>query len=79
MPKQFNSYPSTRIVIDSTEIFIYEITISNLVPVQTPQYMVGISPNGAFTFVSKLWTGRVTDKKITAECGILKLLEKGEI
>ena len=40
--------------------------------------LVGISPNGAFTFVSKLWTGRVTDKKITVECGILKLLEKGD-
>ena len=84
MPKQ--SYPSTRIIIDCTEIFI-EIPSSMKSQSQTwSQYkhhntwkaLVGISPNGAFTFVSKLWTGRVTDKKITVECGILKLLEKGD-
>ena len=86
MPKQFNSYPSTLIIIDCTEIFI-EIPSSMKSQSQTwSQYkhhntwkaLVGISPNGAFTFVSKLWTDRVTDKKITVECGILKLLEKGD-
>ena len=80
MPKQFNSYPSTRIIIDCTGIFI-EIPSSMKSQSQTwSQYkhhntwkaLVGISPNEAFTFVSNLWTGRVTDKKITVECGILK-------
>ena len=30
-----------------------------------------ISSSASFTFVSKLWTGRISDKKVTAEPDIL--------
>ena len=70
MSKQFNSYPSTRIIIDCTESFIdipssiksQSQTWSQYKHHNTWKVLVGISPNGTFTFVSKLWTGRVTNR-----------------
>ena len=44
----------------------------------TLKCLVGISPSGAFTFISKLWSGNVSDKELTKKCGILDLLEAGD-
>ena len=40
----------------------------------TTGLLVGISPNGLLTFVSKLWSGRVTDKVL----GLLDMLDYGD-
>ena len=72
MPDEFKKYPSTRIVIDCTEIFA-EVPSSMKAQSQTwSEYkhhntwkaLIGISPTGAITFASKLWSGRVSDKEI---------------
>ena len=39
---------------------------------------MGISPSAAVTFVTDLYAGRSSDKQITNDCGILKLLEDGD-
>ena len=83
---QFKDFPTTRIIIDCTEVFI-EVPSSMKSQSQTwSEYkhhntwkaLVGISPTGCITFISKLWSGKVSDKEITLKSGVLSLLEDGD-
>ena len=87
MPDCFRSlYPRTRCVIDATEVFIempsnptaQQLTFSNYKNHNTLKALVGITPSGAVCFVSDLYGGNISDKKLTVECGILKLFECGD-
>lgn len=87
MPSCFQeSYPSTRVIIDATEIFLempsslrsQSETYSNYKHHNTAKGVVGIAPSGLVTFVSDLYAGRCSDKAITKDCGILDLLEEGD-
>ena len=83
MPDSFKKlYPSTRVILDCTEIYVQ--TPSSLL-LQSQLYssyksnttlkgLIGIAPHGAITFVSSLYTGSISDKEITRS-GILDLLE----
>ena len=87
MPQCFRSlYPTTRVIIDCTEIYVQ--TPSSLL-LQSQLYssyksnttlkgLVGITPYGAVSFVSSLYTGSISDKEIARCCGILDLLEGGD-
>jgi len=83
MPKSFSKYPRTRVIIDCTEFFIekstqpsaQKITWSDYKSHNTFKLLVGISPSGAFTFVSKLWSGGVSDRNITQKSGLIDKLE----
>ena len=87
MPEEFrNLYPYTRVILDCTEISVQ--TPSSLL-LQSQLYssykskttlkaLLGITPHGAISFVSALYTGGISDKEITWCCGILDLLEPGD-
>ena len=54
-------------------------TWSNYKHHNTVKFLIGISPQGSITFVSKGWGGRVSDQHLTEHCGILDHLLPGDI
>jgi len=74
------------VILDCTEIFIemptsyrsQSVTFSSYKHHNTAKGLIGIAPSGAITFVSDLYAGRFSDRKITAHSGIYNLLEEGD-
>ena len=78
MPESFrDQYP-----LDATEIYVeqprlpelQQMTFSNYKNDNTYKTLIGISPFGAITFVSKFFPGSISDKELTH----LDLLEPGD-
>ena len=87
MPTCFKQlYPTTRIIIDATEIFIetpslpelQQMTYSSYKNHYTYKALIGILPGGEITFVSKLFPGSISDKELTRKSGLLDLLQSGD-
>ena len=84
MPSCFKeSYPNTFAIIDATELRC-QVPSSLSLPSQmyssykshtTYKGLVGIAPNGAFIFVSQLFTGSISDRELTERSSILNLLQ----
>ena len=80
MPLDFKEkFPTTRVIIDCTEVFC-EMPSSLLLNSElfssyknhvTLKGLVGISPSGAITFVSQLYTGSISDREIVVRSGLL--------
>ena len=81
MPQVFkDTYPSTRVIIDCTELFcqrpssltIQSSLFSHYKHHVTYKGLVGIAPSGGITFVSELYDGSISDVEIVKRCGILQ-------
>lgn len=80
MPLDFKEkFPTTRVIIDCTEVFC-EMPSSLLLNSElfssyknhvALKGLVGISPSGAITFVSQLYTGSISDREIVVRSGLL--------
>ena len=80
MPGNFRkTYPSTRVIIDCTELYCQR---SSSLSIQSSLYssykhhvtykgFIGIAPSGAITFVSQLYDGSISDKEIVSRSGLL--------
>ena len=75
------------VIIDCTEVYIERATNvlarsrtwSNYKSHNTVKYLIGIMPQGTVSFLSEGWGGRVSDKAITKESGILNKLLPGDM
>lgn len=83
MPPQFVETFGNRVaaIIDSFEVSIQRPTNPNARAEtfshkhsNTLKYVIGITPQGVISFISKGWCGRTSEKKITEDCGFLDKL-----
>ena len=87
MPEDFRlTYPSTRVIIDCTEIkvqipsalLLNSMFYSHYKNGCTLKGLIGVAPNGAVTFISALFTGVMSDVEVTKLSGLLDLVEPGD-
>lgn len=80
-------YPSCRVIVDCTEVRIERPqkvldrvnTWSSYKHDFTLKFLVGITPSGYISFVSKVYGGRSSDTYILANCGLVSMLEPGDV
>ncbi|CAH3180479.1 unnamed protein product, partial [Porites lobata] len=82
MPDSFKEkYSCTRVIIDCTEIrcqmpsslLLNSKLFSSYKNHVTLKGLVGITPSGAITFISQLYSGSISDREIVERSGFLKL------
>ena len=87
MPDQFKElFPNCRVIIDCMEmkvqtpssLLLHSEFYSSYKSSTTLKSLIGITPAGAISFISSLYTGSISDKEITRRSGIIELLEPGD-
>ena len=87
MPDCFKTlYCHTRVILDCTELkcqtpsalYVNSQMYSHYKSHTTFKGLIGITPSGAVSFVSQLYSGSISDVDITRQSGIVKLLEHGD-
>ena len=84
LPHEFRiKYPTTYMIIDASELFLetpsdlvlQSSTWSNYKQHNTAKYLVGVTPNGAVSFISPAYVGSISDPELTRCSGLLTMLQ----
>jgi hypothetical protein len=89
MPESFKTAfgTSVAVIIDCFEVFTQRPsslltraeTWSNYKKHNTVKFLIGITPQGTVSFISRGWVGRASDKFITEKSGTLEKLLPGDV
>ena len=88
MPMEFKKkFGKGVVIIDCFEVFMERPkgpmaraqTWSNYKHHNTVKFLIGISPQGSVTFLPKGWGGRVSDRYLTENSGILEKLHPADV
>lgn len=86
MPQKFKKrFKKCVVIIDCTEFFIdrpFNLraraqTWSNYKHHNTLKALIGITPYGSISFISKMWGGRISDKEISGKSGFYSYINPG--
>eukprot|EP00112_Aurelia_sp_Birch-Aquarium-sp1_P002531 Seg128.5 transcript_id=Seg128.5/GoldUCD/mRNA.D3Y31 product="Protein ALP1-like" protein_id=Seg128.5/GoldUCD/D3Y31 len=87
LPDIFKKYfPNCVCIIDCTELFIETPSSLDVQAVMWSEYkhhctvklLIGITPNGAISYLSEPYSGRCSDRYIVEDCGFLEQLRPGD-
>lgn len=87
MPNCFRThYPSTRVIIDGTEIGIQKpsqpdaqkASFSSYKHKNTLKFLVGASPGGLLSYVSNGYAGSASDRQIVERSKLLQICDSGD-
>ena len=87
MPESLKKeYPNTQIIIDATEFSVQcpssrltqASTFSAYKNRNTIKVLIGITPSGVISLVSKCYEGSISDRKLVELSGLLEKLEPGD-
>ncbi|GFT42975.1 uncharacterized protein TNCV_1615411 [Trichonephila clavipes] len=88
MPPAFRMhFKDVRIIVDCTEFTIQkpsspkeqQMTFSCYKNANTLKGMIGITPNGAISFISELYCGSISDKQLFIKSKLMDLLEPNDV
>ncbi|GFV25628.1 uncharacterized protein TNCV_1459431 [Trichonephila clavipes] len=88
MPPPFRMYcKNVRIIVDCTEIEVQkpsspmeqQMTFSRYKNANTFKGMIGITPNGAISFISELFTDSISDKEVFIRSKLMDRLEPNDV
>ena len=82
-PPPFNPAKNLHSIIDGTELFIetpkghknQRLTWSNYKHHNTMKILVAVAPNSSIIFVSKAYSGSISDKALTNRCNFLDRID----